>query len=225
MIDFERYETKNKIRDAILRAKSDMYNSGCHNIKCIMAPDTLDFIKLYCSDVVSCERLKYGIEYTLIGMDIDLDCKMMYGTVMLKDYITHKQCMVMIDDPILRDHVRAIGQVVDTSLLQDNIGIWKEDENEMFKFNNNYNSDNICINRREFMVLPSKYIVNKDACILWDAKGGKTVVKRYKKDKIDPVKAFLWAYFIKNCGLTRTKANKYLEEVKSNYDEFIKNSK
>ena len=194
MIDFERFNTKNNIKDTILRAKSDMYNSGCHNMYCRMNKLTLDLLKGLTdnySDTFS----------TLFGMGIKENDDLMYGVVQIVDAVNHKQCMVMIDDP------------------------WKEDENEMFKFNNNYNSDNMIINRREFMVLPSKYIVNKDACILWDAKGDKTVVKRYKKDKIDPVKAFLWAYFIKNCGLTRTKANKYLEEVKSKYDEFIKDSK
>lgn len=60
--------------------------------------------------------------------------------------------------------------------------------------------------------LPDKYIVNKDACILFYG-NNKTIVKRSKGDKVDYVKAFLWAYFLHNSGMTRTKANKYLFNV------------
>ena len=64
-------------------------------------------------------------------------------------------------------------------------------------------------------MLPKRYIVNKDACILfWDDKGkDKVVVKRCKEDSVDPIKAFLWAYFEKTSGLSKTKANKYLQNV------------
>lgn len=63
--------------------------------------------------------------------------------------------------------------------------------------------------------LPKKYIVNKDACVLFwsDNNRDKTVVRRAKDDAVDPVKAFLWAYFEHNCGLSKTQANKYLEKV------------
>lgn len=73
--------------------------------------------------------------------------------------------------------------------------------------------------------LPRKYIVNADAAILFWDDGSKTVVKRCKEDDIDVVKAFLWAYFEKNSGLSRNKANKYLkavgENVKSSNCELI----
>ena len=66
---------------------------------------------------------------------------------------------------------------------------------------------------RENPTLPDKYIVNKDACILFYG-NNKTIVKRATGDRIDPVKAFLWAYFLKHTGMSRTKANKYLQKVK-----------
>lgn len=69
--------------------------------------------------------------------------------------------------------------------------------------------------------LPTKYILNQDACILFWDDGDKTVVKRAKDDEQDPVKGFLWAYFIKNSGLSRTKANKYLREIDEAYEEAI----
>lgn len=67
--------------------------------------------------------------------------------------------------------------------------------------------------------LPKRYIVNDKACILfYDDKGkDKVVVKRCKDDKSDPIKAFLWAYFEKTSGLSKTKANKYLAKVEENY--------
>lgn len=73
--------------------------------------------------------------------------------------------------------------------------------------------------------LPARYIVNDDACILfWDSKGKtKTVVKRCKDDNIDPIKAFLWAYFEKTSGMSKTKANKYLQKVEADYLEYKEN--
>lgn len=68
--------------------------------------------------------------------------------------------------------------------------------------------------------LPDKYIVNKDACILFYG-NNKTIVRRSKGDKVDPVKAFLWAYFLRNAGMTRTKANKYLHKVSRTFLETI----
>jgi len=60
--------------------------------------------------------------------------------------------------------------------------------------------------------LPDKYIINKDVAILFYG-NNKTIVKRSKGDKVDYVKAFLWAYFLRNSGMTRTKVNKYLYKV------------
>ena len=61
--------------------------------------------------------------------------------------------------------------------------------------------------------LPTKRIINDDACILFfDDK--KYIVRRMKGDSPDPEKAFLWAYFLAKSGLSRTKVNKYLEEIR-----------
>lgn len=66
--------------------------------------------------------------------------------------------------------------------------------------------------------MPKRYIVNKDAAILFWDDDTKTVVKRAKDDELDVEKAFLWAYFQKCSGLSRTKANKYLKELKRDYE-------
>lgn len=61
--------------------------------------------------------------------------------------------------------------------------------------------------------LPERYITNKNAVILFWTDGTKTVVKRSKDDKQDPVKGFLWAYFEHNSGMSKTKTNKYLKDI------------
>ena len=61
--------------------------------------------------------------------------------------------------------------------------------------------------------LPTRYIVNDGAVILFWSDGDKTIVKRAEDDNFDPVKGFLWAYFQKHSGLSKTKANKYLREI------------
>ena len=61
--------------------------------------------------------------------------------------------------------------------------------------------------------LPVRQVINKGATILFWAEGDKTIVRRSKGDKFDKTKGFLWAYFLKHCGMSRTKANKFLENL------------
>ncbi len=61
--------------------------------------------------------------------------------------------------------------------------------------------------------LPSRYIINKNATILFWEDGSKTVVKRAEEDVHDIAKSFLWAYFQKYCGMSKTQANKYLAHI------------
>lgn len=58
------------------------------------------------------------------------------------------------------------------------------------------------------------YIINDGATILFWSDGTKTIVKRTQEDKFDKRVAFLTAYFQKNSGLSRTKANKFLANLK-----------
>lgn len=60
-------------------------------------------------------------------------------------------------------------------------------------------------------ILPKKYIINDNATILFWDDGTKTVVKREKGDEYNKILGFLWAYFQKNSGLSKTKANKYIK--------------
>ena len=61
--------------------------------------------------------------------------------------------------------------------------------------------------------LPERYIINKGATILFWNNGDKTIVKRCKNDKYDKRLGFLTAYFQKHCGMSKNKANKYLDSL------------
>lgn len=61
--------------------------------------------------------------------------------------------------------------------------------------------------------VPKKYIINKNATILIWKDGTKTVVKRRKEDNYNKKLGFLIAYFQKNSGLTKTQANRYLNNL------------
>lgn len=73
------------------------------------------------------------------------------------------------------------------------------------------------VDTSEYESLPSKKIINKDACILFFG-DRKYIVRRMDGDKSDPEKAFLLAYFLAKSGLSRTKANKYIENIRQEYD-------
>jgi len=76
---------------------------------------------------------------------------------------------------------------------------------------------NISLNEQE--KIPERYIVNKGAVILFWEDGTKTIVKRSRFDKHDPIKGFLWAYFEKNSGMTKTQVKKYLMEVNNGKEQ------
>jgi RNase P subunit RPR2 len=62
-------------------------------------------------------------------------------------------------------------------------------------------------------ILPTRYIINDDATILFWSDGDKTIVKKTKNDTYDKRLGFLYAYFQKTSGLSRSKANKYIENL------------
>ena len=74
----------------------------------------------------------------------------------------------------------------------------------------------VSVSTRANTKLPKRYILNENAAILfWDDLGNnKTIVKRTKKDKPDARIAFLTAYFQKHSGLSKNKANRYLDNLK-----------
>lgn len=74
-----------------------------------------------------------------------------------------------------------------------------------------------------FEKLPKKYIINSGATILFWEDDSKTIVKRGKNDNYDKVTGFLWAYFQKTSGLSKTKANKYLQNLVDE-DDLMKNN-
>ena len=69
--------------------------------------------------------------------------------------------------------------------------------------------------KKEMKRLPEKYIINKGATILFwdDNEDEKTIVKLSDNDKYDKRLGFLTAYFQYNSGLSKTQANKYLDNL------------
>ena len=61
--------------------------------------------------------------------------------------------------------------------------------------------------------LPENYIINDRATVLFWKDGTKTIVRRAKEDEYNKKIGFLWAYFQKNSGLSKTKANEYLDNL------------
>lgn len=66
--------------------------------------------------------------------------------------------------------------------------------------------------------LPTKYVINEGATILFWSDGTKTIVKRAEDDEYNKVMGFLWAYFQKHSGLSKTKANEYLRSLTDDKD-------
>lgn len=69
--------------------------------------------------------------------------------------------------------------------------------------------------------IPEKYIINKDATILFWEDGIKTIIKRNSEDEYDKKLGFLIAYFQKHSGLSKTQANKYLDNLLDEDDKKI----
>ena len=61
--------------------------------------------------------------------------------------------------------------------------------------------------------LPQRYIINKNAGILFWHDGTKTIVRRTEGDEHNKRIAFLTAYFQKMPGLSKNQANKYLDRL------------
>ncbi len=155
-----------------------------------------------------------------------------YGCELSMSYITYQDLLAEFEnyrdvsieyDPLHREYGTVFGLPIKiNNLLEPYRFIIAEED----KMQVDTNSLNICYGGRGYgksfiSKLPKKYILNQDTCILFWEDGTKTVVKRSKDDKQDPVKGFLWAYFQKYCGMSKTKANDYLREMDEAYKEAI----
>ena len=73
--------------------------------------------------------------------------------------------------------------------------------------------------------LPERYIINKNATILFWKDKTKTIVKRCENDEFNPRLAFLTAFFQKYCGMSKNKANKYLASLQVEEEKTKENRK
>lgn len=80
-----------------------------------------------------------------------------------------------------------------------------------------FSPDGITISNKPYVkkiaTLPERYIINDGATILFWSDGTKTIVKRSKEDEYNKILGFLWAYFQKTSGLSKSKANDYLKGI------------
>ena len=80
-----------------------------------------------------------------------------------------------------------------------------------------FGPDGITISDKPYVkvktTLPERYIINEGATILFWRDGTKTIVKRSKEDEYNKILGFLWAYFQKTSGLSKSKANDYLKGI------------
>ena len=80
-----------------------------------------------------------------------------------------------------------------------------------------FSPDGITISNKPYIKkltnLPNRYIINDGATILFWSDGTKTIVKRSKEDEYNKILGFLWAYFQKTSGLSKSKANDYLKGI------------
>lgn len=80
-----------------------------------------------------------------------------------------------------------------------------------------FSPDGITISNKPYIKkltnLPNRYIINEGATILFWRDGTKTIVKRSKEDEYNKILGFLWAYFQKTSGLSKSKANDYLKGI------------
>ncbi len=70
-----------------------------------------------------------------------------------------------------------------------------------------------CLKPKLQVKLPEKYIINKDATILFWENKEKTIVRKCEQDEFNPRLAFLTAFFQRYCGMSKNKANRYLANL------------
>lgn len=111
------------------------------------------------------------------------------------------------------------GQPIHYTPRDFNINEWVrnsiEEENEFLKKELEH-----CRGKVKRVKLPTQYIINDNATILfWDKnKKEKTIVKRSADDEFNARLGFLTAFFQHYSGMSRSKANKYLANLKVEED-------
>ena len=101
--------------------------------------------------------------------------------------------------------------------LEPNKVVLKYERNDNMTYNSRiwYGEWDVPYNlKKEEKKLPDKVLINKKkkaTTLLFDDEA--IVVKKSKDDKEDYEKAFLWGYFIKKSGLSKTQASKYIDKI------------
>ncbi len=164
-----------------------------------------------------CKKLQRDIENGIIVMS-----SLTYRELIK---IAPKYCMFIHYDPITNDYgsIWGLKIKIDDYLPPFRFNIIDREEDNMAKNDDSLDAFTYSVkcygglsygkSNKVLTPLPTKYIINDGATILFWSDGTKTIVKRAEDDAHDIAKSFLWAYFQKHSGLSKTKANKYLAKV------------
>lgn len=165
------------------------------------------------------EALRYG--ETILGLPIIQDQRVRPYHLLIKEEDNMRKKYIIDESDIISIEGRACDEppIITARLREYNID-YLDDSIDSYRYA--IGGRGAGKTYKTLNSLPKKYILNQDACILFWNNKDKTIVKKAEDDIQDPVKGFLWAYFLKHSGLTRTKANKYLREIDEAYKEITK---
>lgn len=200
-----------KAREQLIRYAMELNNMSVEPNRLVLNEIIYDQLKEMCKGTTMWDRDLLTRVDRFMDMEIKVDNRLRPNVVKVED--TKHDLHTLRELPNYYNGFRGGKRPLNDHSL-DAMRYCKEDiENTMGLYNIHDWIRPVDINK-----LPKKYIINQDACILFWDNDSKTVVKRAEDDKQDPVKGFLWAYFIKKSGMSRTKANKYLREIQEAYE-------
>lgn len=110
---------------------------------------------------------------------------------------------------------RVISIIGGESMIVETVSCKKKGKSETYSVNERH-FEKITEKEERKVVLEKvkRYVINENATIIFWEDGDKTIVKRCSDEPFKKELGFLYAYFQKTSGLSKTKANKFIKELK-----------
>lgn len=110
---------------------------------------------------------------------------------------------------------RVISIIDEESMSVETISCKKKGKSETYNVNEEH-FEKITEKEEQKILLEKvkRYVINENATIIFWEDGDKTIVKRCSDEPFKKELGFLYAYFQKTSGLSKTKANKFIKELK-----------
>ncbi len=153
-------------------------------------------------------EIKYNIENFIFDTHNDKDDIRLYVSMELRYMLEISHCMIF--EYGKTNKIFGVPVYIDRKLEFNEIRIEERNDN----MNISFDTIDYRFNIKNESKLPDKVQFNKKkkaTTLIFDDDA--VVVKQNKNDKEDYEKAFLWAYFIKKSGLSKTKASKYIDKI------------